>query len=234
MRPVISIAFACLLTASCSIASWLPATAAVFQPERSSIPPKATILRGDGWAIAAPDDWTQFPAVRPPMVLYLVGDARNGIPAVDGSLAALKVGLTVEVFPAASGISPRDRADRDLDELKHTRDFRLNGEPEIAEIKLADGTSAIRLKVQIAKSKPRRLALYDKVYCATSLNQHVVATGFLACSLGGNTFLKRIGLIDFIDAHAESLVLDAAKLGPALAARLQIAQPQLGRRLPKN
>ena len=191
MHRVISITWAWFLTSCCAV--WFSAASAitVVQPDRSSSPPKATIVRGDGWAIAAPDDWTTFPAVRPPMVLYLVGDARNGIPPVDGSLAAMKVGLTVEVFPAAAATSPRARAERDLEDLTHTPDFQIGAEPQIAEIKLADGTDAIRLKVQVAKPKQRRLALYDKVYCATANNLHIVATGFLACSPGGAGYSSR-------------------------------------------
>ncbi len=118
-----------------------------------AVQPTPTVIRGEGWAIAAPDDWSRFPAVRPPMQLFLIGDHRKGIPPLDGTLAALQAGLTVEVFPAREGLTPRKRAEKDLDDLKGTAGFEIIAEPEMKEIELADGTNALVLKVEVAKAR---------------------------------------------------------------------------------
>src|SRR5829696_7905701 len=48
---------------------------------------------GAGWAIAAPAEWTTFaPAIKPPMILYLNGDGKGGVPMFDGTLGALQIG----------------------------------------------------------------------------------------------------------------------------------------------
>jgi tetratricopeptide (TPR) repeat protein len=215
MHPARSTAFAILLTAGFSVSMFPPRALAISQESPPVARPKATIVRGEGWAIAAPDDWSRFSPVRPPNMLYLVGDGMKGIPRVDGSLSALKVGLTVEVFPAQAGLTPVRRAERDLNDLKRTRELEIDAKPEIAEIELADGTMAIRLKVAVAKPAQRRLAFYSKVYCFMPDNRQVVATGFLTCGSGGGEFVKRVGLTQFIETHAESIVLDAEKLGQA-------------------
>jgi hypothetical protein len=206
-QPALSIALVCVLTVGCS-GPIAPASPPLSPPV---VQPKAVVVHGEGWAIAAPDDWSRFSAIRPPMVLYLIGDSHHGIPHVDGTLSALKVGLTVELFPARDGFSPRDRADKDLVDLRGTTGFEIDAEPRIEAIKLGDGTKAIRLKAEMSKPRQRRLSFYEKVYCAMPDNQHVVATGFLTCSPGGGEFVKRTGLLAFVEALAESLVLDPAK-----------------------
>lgn len=220
MRPALSIAILCILMAGCTDPVAPPNANARGAPPRSSaaVQPKATVISGEGWAIAAPDDWNRFSGIRPPMVLYLIGDAHRRIPPVDGTLSALKVGLTVEVFPARGSFSPRERADQDVVDLRGTNGFEIDAEPGIDEITLGDGTKAIRLKVEVGKPRQRRLSFYEKVYCAMPDNRHVVATAFVTCSPPGGEFVKKTGLLAFVEAHAESLVLDAAKLDEARCA----------------
>ncbi len=66
------------------------------------------------------------------------------------------------------------------------------------------------------------------MYCALPDRQHVVATGFLTCGLGGGQFVRKITRNTFVQAHAESLVLDATKLNPA---RLEAAYKALDLRI---
>jgi hypothetical protein len=160
MRSALATAVAGLVTVGFSGLRYHPSVLAFSGPSPPADRPKATVIRGKGWAIAAPDDWRRFPAVGPPMELYLIGDARKGIPPLDGTLSALKVGLTVEVFPDRGGLSARQRAEKDLDDLKVTTGSEIQGEPEIQEIKLADGTNATRLMVEVAKPRQQRLAFY--------------------------------------------------------------------------
>ncbi len=148
------------------------------------------------------------------MVLHLTGDGGKGLPLLDGSLSALKLGLTVEVFPARDGLTPRRRAEDDLKSLRGMKVFPIVGKPVIEDLDLADGTKAVRLKVELDKPRQRRLSLYEKVYCAMADNRQVVATSFVTCSPGGGTFVRKSGILAFAEAHAESLVLDAARLGP--------------------
>jgi tetratricopeptide (TPR) repeat protein len=175
--------------------------------------PSPTVVRGDDWAIAAPDDWGRFPAVRPPIVLYLIGDGRKGIPLLDGTLSAIQVGLTVEVFPPEAGrLSSRERAKRDLDGLKTARGFEICGEPEGQEINLADGTKAYRVRVELVRPERRRLSFYEKVYCAAPDGRQIVATSFLTCGPAGGPFVQKAGLTALLQTYAESLVLDADRL----------------------
>src|SRR5262245_16358995 len=113
--------------------------------------PTPKIMHGEGWAIAAPDDWGTFAGVRPPMVLYLVGDNCKGIPPLDGTLAALKAGLTVEVHPRHAGLSPKERAERDLKGLRSAEGFEIQGEHVIEDTVLADGAKAQRVRVAILR-----------------------------------------------------------------------------------
>jgi hypothetical protein len=174
--------------------------------------PSPTVVRGDGWAIAAPDDWGRFPAVRPPIVLYLNGDGHKGIPLLDGTLSAIQAGLTVEAFPPEAGLSPKERARRDLDGLKTARGFEIRGEPAIEDIDLADGTKAHRLRVELVRPERRRLSFYEKVYCAAPDGRHIVATSFLTCGPAGGPFVRKAGLTTLLQTYAESLVLDADRL----------------------
>ncbi len=185
--------------------------------------PTSRVVRGEGWAIAAPEDWSEFAAIRPPMVLFLAGDRRTGIPPTDGTLAALQAGLTVEVHVPEAGLSPRGRAERDLGGLAGSAGFEVQGEPLIREAVLADGTKVVRVRVEVLRRPRRRLSRYEKAYCATPDGRHVVASGFLACSPGGGPFLEKTGLANFVAAHVDSLCLDAGrvdqgKLGAAAGA----------------
>lgn len=177
--------------------------------------PRPKIIRGEGWAIAAPDDWTRFNAVRAPVVLYLSGDGRKGVPLLDGTLAPVQAGLTVEKFPARAGVSAIEKAKQDFEALKNTTGFEIDGEPELTEIELADGTKAVRLIVTVAKTQRRRLSVYEKVYCGTSDHGQIIATSFVTCGLGGERFVNKVGLAGFVKKHAESIVLDASKVGLA-------------------
>ncbi len=182
------------------------------RPPDGPAPAPARIIRGEGWAIAAPEDWSTFDHSQPPMVLYLVGDARQGIPPVDGVLSALKAGLTVEVFPRDAGKSPRERAEGDLAGLKSAAGFEIQSKPVIEETTLSDGTKAHRVRVTILRPERRRLSLYEKIYCSAPDGRVIVATGFLTCSPGGGKFLERTGLAAFLRAHVGSLVLDADRI----------------------
>ena len=148
------------------------------------------------------------------MVLYLIGDRQKGIPPLDGNLAAIKAGLTVEVFLARDGLAAQGRAENDLVGLQRTVGFEVVGKPAIEEIALADGTKAVRLKVEVAKPMQRRLSFYEKVYCACRTTGMSSPPASSPCSPGGGAFVKKTGLTTFVEAHAESLVLDADKLGP--------------------
>jgi len=203
--------------------------------------PTPKVVRGEGWAIAAPEDWSEFAAIRPPMVLYLTGDRRTGVPPTDGTLAVIQAGLTVEVHAPEAGLSSRGRAERDLAEIAGSAGFEVRGEPLIREAALADGTKALRVRVEIFKRPRRRLSRYEKLYCATPDGRHVVASGFLTCGPGGVPFLEKTGLADFVAAHVASLCLDAnrvdqGKLGAAyraldLLAGAALAEAGRGNRL---
>jgi hypothetical protein len=231
VRGMIALVAVSVVSAGCSSSG--PAEEPVPTAEDLGLKrPTAELVRGEGWAIAAPQDWSEFAAIRPPMTLYLIGDRRTGIPPTDGTLAAIQAGLTVEVHEPEAGLSPRGRAEQDLKALANSAGMEVQGQPTIREMKLADGTEAVGIRVEILRRPRRRLSRYEKVYCATADGRHVVATGFLTCGPGGGRFLEATGLAGFVAAHVGSLSLDAgrvdlADLGPAYGALDLLAVPAL-------
>lgn len=184
------------------------------EPERAPLV-KPQVHKGDGWAIAAPADWGLFTKARPPMLLYLVGDGRAGVPFMDGTLSALKAGLTVERFPAGEG-SLKQFADKDVKQLDNAKRFKITRTPEFEDVTLDDGTAARLMKVEFVRPDNRgRHSIHRKVYCLDAQGRRLVATGFLTCSRPGAPFVRAIGMPEFLEAHLKSLVLDAAKLDPA-------------------
>jgi tetratricopeptide (TPR) repeat protein len=148
------------------------------------------------------------------VALYLIGDGREGIPMMDGTLSALKAGLQVEVF--------RDRKDtlkehvsKDVKELKESGAFEPLQDPLVQDLTLADGTKAIVLDAEFVRVQNRRVSFQTKVYAADANGAHVVASGFITCSRPGRSSVKAIALPDFVRAHATSLVLDPAKVDAA-------------------
>jgi hypothetical protein len=83
------------------------------QQAANAPPVKPKAFSGDGFAIAAPENWQTFAQIRPPMLLYLVGDARLGVPPFDGTLSVIKAGLLVEAFPPGAR-SLKEHIDRDV------------------------------------------------------------------------------------------------------------------------
>ena len=170
------------------------------------------VHKGAGWAIAAPSDWG--PLRGPPsliQMLYLVGDGRKGVPLFDGSLSPLKAGLLVERFANIAQEPVKDFVAKDVRRLKVSPEFRLRGEPQTEEMTLSDGTPAVLLRAEFVRVENRRLSIHRKMYCADANGRHVVATGFITCGPAGGAFARAV-VVDFLDAHVRSLVLDAGKL----------------------
>src|SRR5688572_13127649 len=146
------------------------ATTTANQREAGDEPARAPLVKpqlhkGDGWAIAAPADWGLFPQARPPMVLYLIGDGRAGIPLTDGTLSALKAGLTVERFPAGEG-SLKEFSDKDVNQLDNAKRFKVTRKPEFEDVTLDDGTEARLMKVEFVRPDNRgRHSIHRKLYC---------------------------------------------------------------------
>lgn len=183
-------------------------------PLGAGAPVEPRIHKGNGWAIAAPADWDVFRAIRPPMVLYLIGDSSACVPLVDGTLSPIKAGLTVEVGPKAE-ISLKERIARDVKELKESKAFRPLAEPTTTDVKLADGTAATLLDVEFLRLENGRVSFQSKVYAEDPQGGHVVGTSFLTSSRPGRLSLKSTGLPEMLRAHALSLVLSPDKLDVA-------------------
>lgn len=179
------------------------------RPAAVTIQPR--VHTGDGWAIAAPDNWTILANVRAPVALYLVGDAREGIPMMDGTLSVLKAGLDVEVFPNRAD-TLKEHVAKDLKELKDSGAFVPLQEPQVQDMTLADGTNAMVLDTEFVRKENGRLSFQTKVYAADSKGRRLVATGFITCSRPGRLSVKAIALPQFLRAYTTSLVLDSAKL----------------------
>ena len=169
------------------------------------------VHKGDGWAIAAPADWRLFPEAPRPMVLYLIGDGRAGVPLMDGTLSAMKAGITVERFPAGEE-SLKAFAEKDVKQLDNARRFKVTSKPAFEDVTLADGTEARLMKAEFLRLDNRRQSIHRKLYCVDAQGRRLVATGFVTCSPPGAGFVEAVGLTDFFEAHLKSLVLDAGKL----------------------
>jgi len=172
------------------------------------IEPKA--YEGKGWAIAAPSDWRVFNATNVTMPLYLIGDGQSGVPILDGTLAPVKAGLLVEVFDA-KGESLEQRVTRELGEMKSQKRFSFIEEPVVENVKLPDGTAARRSLREFIRKDNARLSVQAKVYAASN-DRHIIATGFVTCSPASRKFVHDVGLVKFLAAHVDSLVLDPAKM----------------------
>lgn len=177
-------------------------------------PVQPRVHTGDGWAIAAPGNWSILGNARAPVALYLIGDARPGIPLRDGALSVLKAGLLVEVFPSRTD-TLKEHVSKDLAELKDSGAFVPLQEPQVQDVTLADGTPAIVLDAEFVRIENGRLSFQTKVYCADSKGRRVVATGFITCSRPGRQSVKAFALPQFVRAHATSLVIDSVKLDTA-------------------
>ena len=175
--------------------------------------PEPKVHRGDGWAIAAPSDWGVLGGARAPVLLYLVGDGRGGVPLLDGKLSPIKAGLVVERF--AAGVTVGQFVERDLKTLKGDPRFVLDEEPQVEPVTLADGTGATRLRARFVRKDNGRHSVQRKVYAADAGGRILVATGFVTCSRPGASFVRDVGLGDFVEAHVMSLALDADKLDVA-------------------
>lgn len=183
-------------------------------PATQPAPVQPQVHKGDGWAIAAPGSWGLFNGIRAPVTLYLIGDGREGIPMMDGTLSALKAGLLVEVFPDRKD-TVREHVARDVKEIKESGAFEPLQEPLVQDLTLADGTKAIVLDVEFVRVQHRRVSFQTKVYAADAKGRHVVASSFITCSRPGRSSVKATGLTDFVRAHTTSLVLDPAKADAA-------------------
>lgn len=179
------------------------------QPKAMRVLPK--VYKGDGWAIAAPDNWRPFDALRTPVVLYLSGDGQQGIPLFDGTLAVMIAGLQVEVFPKGE-LSLKEHVAKDVNELKASGAFELIGEPQLKDVTLADGTAATVLDAEFVRLQNGRVSMQCKVYCADAKGGHVVASSFVTCSRPGRQSAKALGITDLLRTNATSLVLNPEKL----------------------
>ena len=191
--------------------------------EKAPPPPVSPkVHRGDGWAIAGPDNWSVFPQAPPPTVLYLIGDARDGVPFFDGTLKVMKAGLDVRRFGAV-GTPIKARLERDVKELNDSGNFVPTKDPQVTDVTLADGTKASLLRAEFIQRENGRLSINQKLYCQDAQGRHVVATGFVTCSRPGAGFVRAIHLPEFVEAHVTSLVLapdkiDQSRLPAAYAA----------------
>ena len=167
--------------------------------------------QGDGWAILAPGDWSPFAAAPPPVVVFLVGDGRAGVPMVDGTLSAVKAGLLIERFPAGKR-TVKQRVEDELKLLKTSGKFRPIAEPAVKEITLADGTAATVVDAAFVRLENGRVSTQTKVYAADAAGRHLVATSFLTCSRPGLRSVRAMGLTALLHAFAASMVLDPSAL----------------------
>jgi hypothetical protein len=204
----------CVPTLSSGQADPAPSGGDVAAPAVATKVAKPKVHQGNGWAIVAPDAWRVLARVRPPTVLYLVGDGRGGIPLFDGILSPLKVGLQVQVFPQGT-LALKERVAGDVKALAQSGTFEQLQEPRLQDVTLADGTPATVLDVEFVARADGRASAQRRVYCADPAGRHVVASGFVACSRAGLGSVKAIKLPEFVRAHVESLVLDPAKVNPA-------------------
>lgn len=178
-------------------------------PKAMPVSPK--FYNGDGWAIAAPDNWNRLATSRPPVVLYLSGDGQQGFPSFDGTLAVMMAGLQVEVFPKGE-LSLKEHVARDVNELKESGAFKLMEDPKLKEISLMDGTAATVLDAEFIRLRNGRVSMQCKVYCADVEGRHVVASSFVTCSRPGRQSVNGLGITDLLRTSATSLVLDPEKL----------------------
>lgn len=181
-------------------------------PQPPPVEPEAHT--GNGFAIAAPQHWLPFANAGHPIVLYLTGDGRPGVPMFDGTLSVLKAVLQVEVFPPGR-MSLRERVAKDVRELEVSSALKALREPVVADVTLADGTPAAVLDAEFQRLESGRVQLYCKVYAADASGRHIVASSFVACSRPGVASVKAMGLPAWLRAHTLSLVLDPAKLDTA-------------------
>lgn len=184
------------------------------RPASRPAPVQPQVHRADGWAIATPGNWGTFEGIRPPVALYLIGDGREGIPMMDGTLSALKAGLLVEVFEDRKD-ALKEHVAKDLKELKESDAFELLQDPQVQDLTLADGTKAHVLDAEFVRVQNRRVSFQTKVYAGDADGRHVVATGFITCSRPGRQSVKAIALPELVRAHTTSLVLDPAKVDAA-------------------
>ena len=189
-------------------AAQLPRDDGQTQPKDLPVIPK--VYKGDGWAIAAPDNWSAFDAVRPPVVLYLSGDGQQGIPLFDGTLSVLMAGLQVEVFPKGE-LSLKEHVAKDVKELKTSGAFELIGDPKLEDVMLADSTPATVLDAEFVRLQNGRVSMQCKVYCADARGRHIVVSSFVTCSRPGRQSVKALSITVLLRTNATSLVLDPEK-----------------------
>ena len=169
------------------------------------------MVQGDGWALAAPRGWRSFEGITPPVVCYLTGDAKPGIPPFDGTLSVLKAGLMVERFDAAA-VPLQARIDRDVWEVTTSPAFEPFDPPAVEQVALADGTPATVLTVQFVRKQNGRVSFQTKLYAAGDDGRHTVVTTFVTCSRPGRRSVEATGLPALLKASALTLVLDPAAL----------------------
>ncbi len=187
------------------------------EPKAPEAPPASpwTVHRGDGWALAAPSDWRVWGGpgpLRPPMVAHLTGDGRAPLPRIDGLLAPLQVGLSVDLYPAG-GPTPEEMVASIKDSAKGARDRKPRTPlPLVAtEVELADGGKAWSMLIEMDKM-PNRLAVYGRLISATPAGRTIVVSSWVVGGEASSQFFEASGINAFVDAHMRSLVFDPEKL----------------------
>lgn len=180
--------------------------------EEKSGTPVIVTHKAEGWAVAAPADWRSLPRLcRPPMVLYLTGDGRGGLPRVDGTLSPLQAGLAVEIMDEETG-TPKELLASLVHELETSVQFRLRDKAITKDTVLKDGTPAMVLSAEFDRLDTGRLSFYRKVVCADKDGRLIVAGAWLICGKASSRFAKKSGLLALVQSCADSLVLHADKM----------------------
>jgi hypothetical protein len=204
------------------------ALALVVGPAPSSSPAQSP---GSGWEaiavgpgkLAIPKGWHNFRGIRPPMIIYRIGDG-IGIPLVDETGAPLQMGMTVVKRLAAKG-SATEIMDGLVEEAKQAPRLELVGEATVEDVTLADGTTAKLLTAEFIK-EGRRRSLQLKLVAKDGQGTAWIVSGFLVSGKESQWPKPGSKYAGWLRAHVASLSLDAEKFdsGPVDAAHKLIEE----------
>lgn len=181
-------------------------------PARAAAPgPGWEAIPVGGGKIAIPKGWRDFRGIRPPMIIYRIGDG-IGIPLVDETGAPLQMGMTVDEIKAAKG-SAGEIMEGLVKEAKRAPRLEMVGEAAVEDVALADGTAGKLLTAEFIK-EGRRRSLQMKLVAKDGQGTAWIVTGFLVGGKGSEWPKPGSRHAKWLRAHLASLSLDAAKFDP--------------------
>lgn len=161
------------------------------------------IIRDKEFTLGVPRGWRKIDMVLSRVHrLYMNGDG-IGAPLMDETRAPIQIGMAVERY-ANQKVTAVEGAKQNLKVLQLNRRLKPVAPGTVKEFRLADGTDAAYLSVELIKGSSRR-SFYQKVFAVDKNSTGWVVLGWIVCGKESEFLKKNPQLIAMLEAHLKSL-----------------------------